>query len=95
MELVNNELYILIGGCAAAYFFPKENFSNWIFPGLEINGRQTFVLPHPSPANRRWFLKHPEFMEKRVCEVGEAVRRICRKKTGIPGGVKPLRESRL
>ena len=84
MELVNNELYILIGGCAAAYFFPKENFSELVFRDLEINGRQTFVLPHPSPANRRWFLKHPEFMEKRVCEVGEAVRRICRKKPASP-----------
>lgn len=76
MELVENEIYILIGGCAAGYFFPKEDFSQLVFSDLELRGKPALVLPHPSPANRRWFLKHPEFLEERVVKVGELVRSV-------------------
>ncbi len=76
LALVQNELYILIGGYAAAYFFPGEKLTDLVFQNLEINGKNAFVLPHPSPLNMKWFRDYPEFEEKRVREVSGVVREV-------------------
>lgn len=80
LGLVQNEIYILIGGSAAAYFFPKQKLTELVFQDLTLNGKRTFVLPHPSPLNVKWFRDYPEFMEKRVFEIEKAVH----KTLGIP-----------
>ncbi len=61
LELVDNEMYILIGSLAATYFFPKQNFEELIFHDQVLNGKPAYVLPHPSPLNQRWIHKHPTF----------------------------------
>ena len=80
LGLVQNEIYILIGSSAAAYFFPKQKLTDLVFQDLTLNGKRTFVLPHPSPLNVKWFRDYPEFMEKRVFEIEKAVH----KTLGIP-----------
>lgn len=69
LKLVQNEIYILIGGSAAEYFFPGKRLTDLVFQNLEINGKPTFVLPHPSPLNMKWFRDYPEFLKKRVLDV--------------------------
>lgn len=76
LTLVQNEIYILIGGYATAYFFPGKKLTDLVFQDLEINGKKTFVLPHPSPLNVKWFRDYPEFQEKRIQEVSKSVHEI-------------------
>lgn len=73
IELIQNDVYILIGSAASSYFFPGQKLTSLVFQNLEINGRPAFVLPHPSPLNMNWFRDHPEFMKKRIVEVRNAV----------------------
>lgn len=76
LKLVRNEIYILIGSAAAAYFFPGEKLTSLVFQNLKMNGKMTFVLPHPSPLNMKWFQDYPEFLEKRVLEVEKVVHEV-------------------
>lgn len=73
LALVKNEIYILIGGIAAEYFFPGQKLTDLVFQNLTINGKPAFVLPHPSPLNMNWFRDHPEFAKKRMIEVATVV----------------------
>lgn len=73
LALVKNEIYILIGGIAAEYFFPGQKLTDLVFQNLTINGKPAFVLPHPSPLNMNWFRDHPEFAQKRMVEVANVV----------------------
>ncbi len=76
LALVQNEIYILIGRYAAAYFFPGEKLSNLVFQELEFNGKKTFALPHPSPLNIKWFRDYPAFEEKKVKKVSEIIHEV-------------------
>jgi len=76
LEYINNELYIIIGSKSAKAFFPKENFNDLIFKDNYINGKLTFVLPHPSPLNIKWFKDNPKFMEKRINEIRNKIHEI-------------------
>lgn len=76
MELVDNKIYLLLGGKCASFFFPKKDFTSLIFQDNTINGKPAFVLPHPSPLNRKWLKEHPEFLEKRVHEIRGAIHEI-------------------
>lgn len=76
MELVENEIYILIGGIAAEFFFPGEKITSLAFEEKEINGKPAYVLPHPSPLNVKWFKDYPEFEEKRILKIRKEVHRV-------------------
>lgn len=76
MELVNNEIYIIIGGIAAEFFFPGEKITSLAFEDREINGKPAYILPHPSPLNMKWFRDYPEFTEKRILQIREEVHRV-------------------
>lgn len=76
LALVQNKIYILIGGYAAAYFFPGKKLTDLVFQDLEINGKKTFVLPHPSPLNMKWFRDYPEFEKERIREVSQTIYNI-------------------
>lgn len=80
LELVDNEIYILIGAKSAHAFFPEENFEDLVFKNNYLNGKLTLVLPHPSPLNRRWLRTHPLFMESRIHEVRKLVKDIINNK---------------
>lgn len=74
MECVNNKIYILIGQYAAQYFFPKENFTEMVFKDHLLNGKLTFILPHPSPLNRRWFKMYPQFETERMPYIAKIIK---------------------
>lgn len=76
LELVQNQIYILIGGIAAQYFFPNKKLTDLVFQNLKINGKPAFILPHPSPLNMNWFRDHPEFMEKRILEIEKVIHSV-------------------
>ena len=73
IKAVQNELFLIIGGKAAAFFFPHQDFSTLIFQNQQIDGKPAYVLPHPSPSNQKWFLDHPAFLKERVQEIAVAI----------------------
>ncbi len=79
IKLVHNEIYIVIGAKAAASFFPDQPFERLVFENQIWNNKLTFVLPHPSPLNRRWIKSHPEFTEKRLPEIRGIIHQIINK----------------
>ncbi|GAB6085052.1 uracil-DNA glycosylase family protein [Alkaliphilus crotonatoxidans] len=76
MELVENEIYILIGGFAAEIFFPGEKIASLAFVDKEINGKPAYILPHPSPLNMKWFKDYPQFTEERVLQIRKEIHRV-------------------
>lgn len=76
MQLVDNEIYILIGGYAAEFFFPGEKITTLAFEDKQINGKPAYVLPHPSPLNMKWLKDYPEFTEKRIQKIREEIHRV-------------------
>ena len=76
LELVDNELYIIIGAKAAKAFFPEKSFEDLVFHNQTLNGRPAIVLPHPSPLNKKWLKEHPLFMENRIVEIRNIIRKI-------------------
>lgn len=76
IQLVNNQMYIIIGAKAAEVFFPDAQFEDLVFHNQIWNGKTTLVLPHPSPLNRRWIKQHPEFIEKRLPEIRAMIHKL-------------------
>lgn len=76
VEAVNNKIFILIGGQAAGFFFPKENFTELVFRDLKLNGKPAYVLPHPSPLNIKWFKDNPAFLDSRILEIEKIVHQV-------------------
>lgn len=76
LELVNNEIYIVIGSKAAKQLFPHEEFEDLVFNDNIYNGKPVYVLPHPSPLNRRWLNKHPDFLNKRMPIIRKKIKQI-------------------
>lgn len=66
MEIVDNDIYIVIGKIAASYLFPGSDFTSLVFHDQQLNHKPAYVLPHPSPLNRKWCKDHPEFDESRM-----------------------------
>ncbi len=73
MEVVNNEIYIIIGRKVSSYLFPSADYDELIFCDQLLNGKMTFVLPHPSPLNIAWFKKHPDFERERIVYIRKVV----------------------
>jgi len=73
VKLVDNRLYVLIGGKATHFFFPKHNFTSLIFSDNLLYGKPVYVLPHPSPLNARWFKENPEFLLSRIQKIRKSV----------------------
>ncbi len=69
LDLVNNEIYIILGSKPAKYIFPNESYNELIFKDNFLNGKTAIVLPHPSPLNFRWFKNHPNFENSRLPEI--------------------------
>ena len=51
-------------------------FVDLIFNDQVFNGKPAYVLPHPSPLNRRWFKTYPEFEAKRVKEIRAVIKSL-------------------
>ena len=79
LEIVQNEIFIIIGSVAAKYFFPDADFTELVFyQSLMLRGKPAIVLPHPSPTNWRWLRAHPEFETERLPQVREIIMRLAR-----------------
>lgn len=76
IELVDNQIFILIGARAASFFFPDTDFTTLVFSDNMINGKPAYVLPHPSPLNVKWFKDNPEFIKTRMPEIENAIHRV-------------------
>lgn len=76
MALVSNEIYLIVGGIAAEFFFPGEKMSSLVFEDREINGKPAYVLPHPSPLNIKWFRDYPAFLNQRIFTIRKEIHRI-------------------
>ncbi len=66
LELIEPEIYILIGAHAAKFFYPQESLEDLIFQDHIYKRKPLFVLPHPSPLNRKWLKDHPQFETERM-----------------------------
>jgi uracil-DNA glycosylase family 4 len=69
------QLYVVVGRMAAEFFFPKADFAELVGADQIINGAPAFVLPHPSPLNRKWLIDHPKFASERLPVIRAALRR--------------------
>lgn len=76
VELVNNQIYIIIGAKAAKAFFPDKDFEELVFNDQMINNKLALVLPHPSPLNKKWLKDHPDFMNKRIIEIRNIIKEV-------------------
>lgn len=73
MQIVDAKMYIVIGSYAAKLLFPNQSFEELIFHDQVLQGKRAFVLPHPSPLNRRWFKQHPSFESQRIIEIRKVI----------------------
>lgn len=76
LQVLNNEIYIIIGAKAAKIFFPDEKYEELIFKDNIWNNKKTIVLPHPSPLNKKWLKDHPIFLEDRIIEIRKIIKEI-------------------
>ncbi|WP_238724904.1 uracil-DNA glycosylase family protein [Diplocloster agilis] len=74
--LVNNEIYLLVGGAAAKFFFPNRGFTGLVFENLTLRGKPAYVLPHPSPLNIKWFRDNPDFLKYRIREIRLVIHQV-------------------
>ena len=73
LQILDNEMYIVIGAKAAKVFFPNEIYEELVFKDNVWNGKKTIVLPHPSPLNKKWIKDHPQFLQKRIHEIRNTI----------------------
>ena len=76
LSYLKPELYLILGGLAANFFFSYKKLNDLVFSDQEIGGKPVFVLPHPSPINIKWFKDNPQFGKDRVFVVRENIRRV-------------------
>jgi len=70
------KLFLVVGKQAAEFLFPGKSYQKLIFQDQTLNGIKCFVLPHPSPANIKWFKDNPDFERKRLFEIRKEVHRV-------------------
>lgn len=73
LEVLTPKLFVVIGGLAARFLFPDQNFTELIFNDQTLRGKLCFVLPHPSPQNIKWFKDHPAFETTRLPQIRKHV----------------------
>lgn len=76
-QMKDLELILLIGAYAQKYYLKnsKGNLTHNV-QQFEFFGPDYFPLPHPSPRNRRWFMKNDWFETKVIPSLQERVFRI-------------------
>ena len=76
LEIIEPQLYIVIGSYAAKYFFGNESLEELIFQDHIYKGKSLYVLPHPSPLNRKWLKDHPAFEKERIKEIRGRIKKL-------------------
>lgn len=78
LELVEPDMYIVIGRYAANWLFPNEKLETLIFSEHMYKGKPLYVIPHPSPLNRRWLKNHPQFEQEKILEIRNKIHELVR-----------------
>jgi uracil-DNA glycosylase family 4 len=76
ISYLNLELFLIVGRYAANFIFPGKEFAELIFRDQTLLGKLAFVLPHPSPANKKWLKDHPDFERKRLNKIRDKIKQI-------------------
>ncbi len=76
LTYLDPKLFLIIGGVAANFFFPDKTLTELVFVNKKINNKPTFVLPHPSPINIKWFKDNPEFEKERIKNIRNKIQEI-------------------
>lgn len=79
LEIIEPQIYIIIGSYAAQYFFGDEPLEKLVFHDHTYKGKPLYVLPHPSPLNRKWLKDHPLFETSRMIEIRKTIKDILQK----------------
>lgn len=79
LEIIEPDIYIVIGSYAAKWLFPHVPFENLVFQNHIYKGKPLYVLPHPSPLNRRWLKAHSQFEKDRILEVRKHIHTLIKK----------------
>lgn len=75
LEIIEPQIYIIIGSYAAKYFFNDIDLEDLVFHDHIYKGKLLYVLPHPSPLNRRWLKEHPQFENERIVEIRNVIKK--------------------
>ena len=73
LTMIHPKLYLVIGSYAAKWLFPDEDMLSLVFKNHTFQGKPLFVLPHPSPLNRRWLNEHPQFENERIADIRKQI----------------------
>lgn len=76
LSYLNPKLFLIVGRHASNFIYPGKDFTKLVFTNQNLLNKPAFVLPHPSPANKKWFKDHPEFERKRLKEIREAIKYV-------------------
>ena len=76
LEMIHPQIYILIGAHAAKFFYPNISLEELIFNDHLFNDKPLYVLPHPSPLNRKWLKDHPKFEKERIIYIRKQIHKI-------------------
>lgn len=80
LALIEPQLYIIIGQYAARWLFPEmTSMADLVFHDQTLNGKCAYVLPHPSPLNRRWLGEHPQFLQERMPQIANHLQQLLKK----------------
>mgnify|MGYP002595862264 FL=1 len=79
LNIIEPQIYIIIGSYAAKYLFPNETLESLIFNDHIFQGRPLYVLPHPSPLNRKWLKDHPQFEQDRMPQIRTIIHKYIEK----------------
>jgi uracil-DNA glycosylase family 4 len=74
LSYLNPKLFLIVGKYAANFIYPGKDFTELVFTNQTLLNKPAFVLPHPSPANKKWLKDHPEFERKRLKDIRDAIR---------------------
>jgi uracil-DNA glycosylase len=83
LSFLDPRLYIIIGKRSANFFFPDRDFTELVFENLVWKKWKAFVLPHPSPANQKWFKNNPKFESDRLSDIRKAVHEAIQPKENV------------
>jgi uracil-DNA glycosylase family 4 len=66
LAYLHPQVLITIGRMASGFLFPGIEYEDLIFNDQRLFGAKTFVVPHPSPINIKWYKDHPDFLTERI-----------------------------
>lgn len=76
LSSIKNDIYLIVGRYAANFFFPKVEYAKLIFKDQTLNGKPAFILPHPSPLNKKWFKDNPLFLTRQLPQIREVIHNV-------------------